>query len=157
MKAVIQRVLKSSVTIDGKVHSEIDKGFMVLLGVAEWDDEEDAKLLAKKIANLRIMEDSEGKLNLSVLDTDGEILVVSNFTLYGEIEKKGNRPSFMKAGKPPRSEELYELFLKELSTYNIKKIASGVFGADMTVSIENDGPITLIADTDIMRKRQIGG
>lgn len=153
MRAIIQRVLSASVTIDGKIYSKINRGYMILLGISEDDSEDDAKLLAKKIAMLRIMEDENGKMNLSLSDVGGEILVVSNFTLYGEIERKGNRPSFIKAGKPPHSENLYELFLSELKNYNIIKIETGIFGADMIVDIKNDGPVTLIADTAVMNSK----
>ena len=152
MKAIIQRVLSSNVTVDGKTIGEIGKGFMVLLGVGKDDTENEATLLAKKVAGLRIFSDCDDKMNLSLIDIDGEVLVVSNFTLMADT-KKGNRPSFINAMEPKTADKLYVLFMEELKRLGIKKVEHGSFGADMTVSIVNDGPVTVILDTDIWTKK----
>lgn len=146
MRAVVQRVKKSHVEVDGKITGHIDKGLMVLLGISEDDGILDIDYMVDKIANLRIFEDKDEKMNLSLLDVSGELLVVSQFTLYGDC-RKGRRPSFIKAARPGKAQELYELFLKKCMNMNIKT-QSGVFQADMTVYIENDGPVTLIVDSE---------
>ena len=146
MRAVIQRVKEASVTIDGKLHSSIGEGLLVLLGVEEKDTHEDTEWLSKKIANLRIFNDENGVMNRSILDIQGEILVVSQFTLFASY-KKGNRPSWIRAAKPDISIPLYEDFCKELSLLLGKPVATGVFGADMKVKLLNDGPVTICIDT----------
>lgn len=151
MKAVVQRVTASSVSVDGEIVGKIDKGLNVLLGVEEDDTEKDAEVLAAKIAKMRIFEDENEKMNLSVLDVDGSVLVISQFTLCADI-KKGNRPSFILAAKPDKATALYEYFSSQLKENGIKKVENGVFGADMAVEISNDGPVTIIMDTAIWRK-----
>ena len=151
MKAVVQRVTASSVSEDGEIAGKIDKGLNVLLGVEEDDTEKDAEVLAAKIAKMRIFEDENEKMNLSVLDVDGSVLVISQFTLCADI-KKGNRPSFILAAKPDKATALYEYFSSQLKENGVKKVENGVFGADMAVEISNDGPVTIIMDTAIWRK-----
>ncbi|MBN8569429.1 MAG: D-tyrosyl-tRNA(Tyr) deacylase [Ignavibacteria bacterium] len=147
MIAVIQRVAKASVTIDGKVHSEIGKGLLILLGVKFGDNEEQVKYLSKKIIDLRIFSDEQDKMNLSVKDIDGEVMVISQFTLCADNGKSGNRPSFVQAEKPERANELYEKMISEMKTmYNEVKIKSGIFAADMKVELLNDGPVTIILE-----------
>lgn len=146
MKTVIQRVSKASVTIDGSVVSEITRGLLVLVGIEEADSEEDIKWLSAKLVNLRIFADENQVMNLSVKDADGDILVVSQFTLHA-LTKKGNRPSYIKAAKPEIAIPMYERFVKQLETDFGKKISTGQFGADMKVSLCNDGPVTIIIDT----------
>ncbi len=145
MKFVIQRVTKASVTIDGSVSGKIDKGFMVLIGVCEEDTKEIADKLVKKLIGLRIFADSEGKTNLSIKDVDGQLLLVSQFTLYADC-KKGNRPSFIKAGSPEHAEKLYD-YIVELCKNEIEVVETGEFGADMQVELINDGPFTIILDS----------
>ncbi|BAT71973.1 D-tyrosyl-tRNA(Tyr) deacylase [Thermosulfidibacter takaii ABI70S6] len=146
MKAVIQRVNKSWVEVDGKIVGAINKGINCLLGVEQQDDEEQAIWLADKIVNLRIFEDQQGKMNLSLLDINGELLVVSQFTLLADCIK-GRRPSFTRAAPPKEAERLYNFFIDYLrQKYNIK-VETGMFGAMMKVYIENDGPVTFIIDT----------
>ena len=151
MKAVVQRVTASSVSVDGEIVGKIDKGLNVLLGVEEDDTEKDAEVLASKIAKMRMFEDETEKMNLSVLDVDGSVLVISQFTLCADI-KKGNRPSFILAAKPDKATALYEYFSSQLKENGVKKVENGVFGADMAVEISNDGPVTIIMDTAIWRK-----
>ena len=151
MKAVVQRVTASSVSVDGEIVGKIDKGLNVLLGVEEDDTEKDAEVLAAKIAKMRIFEDEKEKMNLSVLDFDGSVLLISQFTLCADI-KKGNRPSFILAAKPDKATALYEYFSSQLKENGVKKVENGVFGADMAVEISNDGPVTIIMDTAIWRK-----
>ncbi len=152
MKAVIQRVSNAEVHVDGELISSIQNGFLVLLGVHNTDTEEQAKLLASKTANLRIFCDEFDKMNRSVLDIGGEILVISNFTLCADT-KKGNRPSFIEAMQPDTADRLYRLFCEELKILGVKKVGKGVFGADMKVGLLNDGPVTVILDTDTWRKK----
>lgn len=146
MKAVVQRVKKSSVTIDGAIKSEIGAGLNILLGVSEQDHEKDAEYLADKIMKLRVFPDNEGKMNLSVRDVGGEVLVVSQFTLYGDC-RKGNRPSFTRSAKPDRAEQLYEYFIGYVGKRYGVDVKTGEFGAMMEVVIENDGPVTLILES----------
>lgn len=146
MKTVIQRVSRASVTIDGKVKSEIGKGYMILLGVAEGDTEEDVDWLVKKIAALRIFDDAEGVMNLPVTEVGGEILVVSQFTLLASY-KKGNRPSWIHAARHEVSIPLYESFCTKLHAATGLRVATGEFGADMKVELINDGPVTICMDT----------
>ncbi|MBI9054739.1 MAG: D-tyrosyl-tRNA(Tyr) deacylase [Bacteroidales bacterium] len=146
MKAVIQRVNNSSVTINATVKSEIGKGLLILVGVEEADNIEDIKWLSSKITQLRIFNDSEGIMNLSVKEIDGEILAISQFTLYAKT-KKGNRPSYIQAAKPEISIPLYEQFVEQLGIDLGKEIKTGEFGAYMKVNLENDGPVTIIIDT----------
>jgi len=146
MKAVVQRVTRASVTVGGEVVGEIGKGLMILLGVAETDEQSDVDWLAQKIANLRIFSDEESKMNKSVLDINGQILVVSQFTLIADYAK-GNRPAFIKAAKPEKAIPLYEYFLLKMNTLVNKSIEKGIFGADMDVSIYNKGPVTIVLDT----------
>lgn len=151
MRAVVQRVTSSKVFVDGKTVGEIGKGFNVLLGVVEGDTDEQAILLAGKIARLRVFEDENGKMNLSVNDVGGEILAISQFTLCADC-KKGNRPSFTLSAAPDEANRLYELFCSELSANGVRNVEKGIFGADMAVDIANDGPVTIMLDTDIWRK-----
>lgn len=146
MKAVVQRVKSSKVTVDGDIKGQIDKGLMVLLGVEEGDQEADLVFLADKISGLRIFEDGDGKMNLSLEDVGGSMLVVSQFTLLGDC-RKGRRPSFTKAAHPTLAEEYYEKFIDLVKVKGIP-VEAGVFGADMLVSIENDGPVTLIVESN---------
>lgn len=147
MKAVIQRVKYASVKVDGEIIGAIDNGFLVLLGVSETDTKEDAEILARKTANLRIFQDDEGKMNKSLLDLSYGALVISQFTLLADT-KKGNRPSFIHAAKPELAIPLYELFVDELKKNGVTEVAHGEFGADMKVELLNDGPVTIIYDTD---------
>ena len=146
MRAVIQRVSHASVTIEGKVKSEIQQGFLILLGVCDEDTMEDVDWLVKKIANLRVFGDENDVMNRSILDVQGEALVVSQFTLYASY-KKGNRPSWFRAGSHEHSIPLYEAFCKELSDQLAKPVGTGEFGADMKVELLNDGPVTICMDT----------
>ena len=146
MKAVIQRVKHSSVTVDGELISKINNGFMILLGVMDGDTEEDANKLVKKIPNLRIFEDDNGKMNLSLLDTLGEILLVSQFTLCADCSH-GRRPSCIKSAPPKEANALYEYVADELKKAGVKDVKTGIFGADMKVDLLNDGPVTIILDS----------
>ena len=149
MISVIQRVQNSSVSINGKINGECSNGLMILLGVAKGDTEEDAKLLATKISKLRIFCDENGKMNLSIKDVDGEALVVSQFTLLANY-KKGNRPDYFGAAEPQVAIPLYEYFV-ELMRTEVKHVGTGVFGADMQVSILNDGPVTIVMDSNQLK------
>ena len=146
MKAVIQRVSSASVTIDGKIKSQIKNGLLIFLGIEIKDTKEDALWLANKISALRIFVDKEGVMNKSVTEIDGEIIVVSQFTLHAKT-KKGNRPSYIKAARPKQAIPLYESFKEDLSVAIGKEVKSGEFGTNMEVSLINDGPVTLIIDT----------
>jgi len=146
MKAVIQRVSQSSVTIDNKIVAEIQKGLLVLIGIEEADTQEDSVWLTSKIANLRIFADENEVMNLSLKDIDGEIIVVSQFTLHA-LTKKGNRPSYIKAAKPEIAIPLYENFITQMEIEIGKKVQTGQFGTDMKVALINDGPVTIIMDT----------
>jgi len=146
MRAVIQRVSEASVTVEGEKISEIGSGLLILLGVEEEDTQEDILWLSAKIGRLRIFADATGVMNKSIKDIDGEAIVVSQFTLYAST-RKGNRPSYMKAAKPEIAIPLYEEFVKQLKSEIGKNIGTGLFGADMKVSLLNDGPVTIIIDT----------
>ena len=145
MKAVIQRVSEASVKVDDQIVGEIGKGLMLLIGIDENDEKPDADWLIQKILNLRIFGDENGKLNLSVKDISGEILCISQFTLIADY-KKGNRPSFIKAAKPEKAVPLFEYFKEEIAKSGLK-IEKGIFGADMKVSLINDGPVTIVMDS----------
>ena len=149
MIAVIQRVRNSSVSIDGVVRGECGHGLMILLGVSKDDVKLDAELLATKISKLRIFCDENGKMNLSVKDVDGEALIVSQFTLLANY-RKGNRPDYFGAGSPDHANELYEYFV-ELMRKEVKHVGTGEFGADMQVSILNDGPVTIVMDSNVFK------
>lgn len=146
MRTVTQRVRHASVTIDGKIHSEIQQGLLVFLGIEPSDTEEDIEWLIKKTVGLRIFDDAAGVMNLSVSDIEGEILVVSQFTLMAST-KKGNRPSYIRAAGPEIAVPLYETFVRRLSDALGKPVGTGVFGADMKVELLNDGPVTICMDT----------
>lgn len=145
MKFVIQRVNKASVTVDDSVIGRIGKGFLVLIGVADTDTTQDAQKMIRKMLNLRIFEDSEGKTNLSLTDVGGSLLLVSQFTLYADC-RKGNRPSFVKAGKPDFANEMYEYIIDQCRTAGFE-VQTGSFGADMKVELINDGPFTIVLDS----------
>jgi len=146
MRAVVQRVKKGSVEIEEKEIGKIEKGLVILLGVGQNDTEKDAEYLAEKIVNLRIFEDKEGKMNLSVKDINGQILIISQFTLYGDC-KKGRRPSFISAALPDKAVKLYDYFVKSIKNYGLK-IETGEFQAMMLVKIYNDGPVTILLDSE---------
>lgn len=146
MIAVIQRVSSCSVTIEGAVKSSIGKGLLVLVGIEDADTDEDIDWLSSKVVSIRIFDDAEGVMNLSVLDVGGDVLVVSQFTLHAST-KKGNRPSYIKAAKPPIAIPLYEKFVAALQSKLGKPVMTGEFGADMKVSLLNDGPVTIVIDT----------
>lgn len=146
MRIVIQRVSRASVTIGGNVKSAIGKGFLILLGVEESDTEEDVEWLVKKVIGLRVFDDENGVMNLSIGQVDGDMLVVSQFTLYASY-KKGNRPSWLRAAKHEISVPLYELFCRRLKEETGKEIGTGEFGAEMVVELVNDGPVTICMDT----------
>lgn len=149
MKFVIQRVLEASVKVDEKAIGKIDKGFLVFIGVGQNDTKEIADKLVKKLVGLRIFEDENGKTNLSLADVGGELLLISQFTLYADC-RKGYRPSFTDSGSPDLAEELYEYIIDECKK-SVPKVETGSFGADMKVSLINDGPFTIILDSDAFR------
>ncbi|WP_294385650.1 D-aminoacyl-tRNA deacylase [uncultured Ruminococcus sp.] len=146
MKAILQRVTFAEVKVDGNTVGKIDNGFLILLGVAEGDTEKEADALSAKVATLRVFTDENDKMNLSLADIDGEVLVISNFTLYADCSH-GRRPNFMKAAKPDIAEPLYEYFCKKMADNGVCKVEKGIFGADMKVSLLNDGPVTIDIDT----------
>jgi D-tyrosyl-tRNA(Tyr) deacylase len=146
MKAILQRVTFAEVKVDGNTVGKIDNGFLILLGVAEGDTEKEADALSAKVATLRVFTDENDKMNLSLADIDGEVLVISNFTLYADCSH-GRRPNFMKAAKPDIAEPLYEYFCKKMLDNGVRKVEKGIFGADMKVSLLNDGPVTIDIDT----------
>lgn len=154
MKAVIQRVTSAQVCVDGRLIARTGGGYMILLGVTQEDGEEEMRLLARKVSSLRVFTDENGKMNRSVLDVSGEILVVSQFTLCADISH-GNRPSFTPAAEPVRANELYLGFCRELEQLGVENVSHGEFGADMAVSITNDGPVTIVMDTDIWKKKGV--
>lgn len=149
MKALIQRVTRGAVTVDGREVGAINNGLVILLGVAKGDEEEDARYLAEKCANLRIFEDDRSHFNHSLLDVGGEVLVISQFTLYGDT-RKGRRPGFDEAAPPPQAQALYECFVAALKQFPIR-VAEGVFGAYMQVEIHNDGPVTFMVESKTNR------
>ena len=146
MRVVIQRVSQASVTIDGKIKSSIGHGMLLLLGVEDTDNQEDIDWIVKKVCQLRIFNDNSGVMNLSIEDTGGEVLVVSQFTLMASL-KKGNRPSYIRASGPEHAVPVYEKFIEKMSERLGKPVGSGEFGADMKVTLVNDGPVTIIIDT----------
>ena len=152
MRVIVQRVQSSRVEIDGEVSGEIGQGLMVLLGIAEGDGQEQCDFLADKLVHLRIFTDEQEKMNLSLQDINGEMLIVSQFTLYGDC-KKGRRPSFVAAARPETAVPLYEYFIDAVKRQGVKKVETGQFGADMQVYIQNDGPVTLMLDTDEIMRR----
>ncbi|WP_324025550.1 D-aminoacyl-tRNA deacylase [Maribacter sp. BPC-D8] len=146
MRAVIQRVSKASVTVDGKKISAIEQGVLILIGIENEDAQDDIDWLTNKIVNLRIFNDDDGVMNMSLLATKGDAIVVSQFTLHAST-KKGNRPSYIKAARPEVAIPLYEAFISTLETKMNKKVGTGIFGADMKVELLNDGPVTILIDT----------
>ena len=146
MRAVIQRVTQASCTVEGEVTGRIDLGFLVLLGIEDPDTDDDLQWLAQKICSLRVFGDENGLMNKSLADVDGNILLISQFTLFAQT-KKGNRPSFIKAAKPDKAIPMYEKMIDTLKSITGKRIATGIFGADMKISLTNDGPVTIIMDT----------
>ncbi|MCC8072925.1 MAG: D-tyrosyl-tRNA(Tyr) deacylase [Clostridiales bacterium] len=150
MRAVLQRVTEASVTINGNLYSSINQGYLILLGVAQGDTEEDADKILKKIPVLRVFEDENGKMNLSCLDVNGEILVVSQFTLCADCSH-GRRPSFTSSAPPYEANKLYTYFVDELKKTGVSKVCTGEFGADMKVRLLNDGPVTIIFDSKDMK------
>lgn len=152
MRAVIQRVTKAKVTVDGKVTGEIGKGFLVLLGVKKGDTKDEMKLLAKKISEIRIFTDENDKMNLSLAQVGGGILAVSQFTLFADTSH-GRRPSFFESAPQAEAQQLYNDFVNELKLNGIQNVQTGIFGADMAVELLNDGPVTIIMDTDEWKKK----
>jgi D-tyrosyl-tRNA(Tyr) deacylase len=146
MKAVIQRVANAQVTVDEKIVGKIEKGLLILLGIGKDDSDEDIDYLVRKIIHLRIFNDTDSKMNLSLKDIDGDVLIISQFTLYADT-KKGNRPSYIQAAQPIIAKNLYEKFLHDFEKEFDKKIQEGIFGADMKVKLLNDGPVTIIIDS----------
>lgn len=145
MRAVVQRVNSASVKVDGEIYGKIKEGLLILLGVEDMDNEEDAEYLSEKVCNLRIFEDSQDKMNLSLMEVKGEILVVSQFTLHGDC-RKGRRPNFMKAARPELAEMLYNKFVENCKKY-VSKVETGKFQAHMDVELVNNGPVTLLIDS----------
>ena len=150
MKAVVQRVASARVKVNGEIKGQIKKGFLVLLGVAAEDTQKHADALAAKIAGLRVFSDENDKMNLSLTSVNGEALVISNFTLYGDCSH-GRRPSFIAAARPETAEPLYEYFCRKLTESGVRNVEKGVFGADMKVELLNDGPVTLVIDSDDLK------
>ena len=150
MKAVLQRVTEASVTVDGNIVGSCKEGLLILLGVADGDSERDAQLLAEKILKLRIFNDENGKMNKSVKDIDGELLVISQFTLLANYAH-GNRPDYLASAKPDEAKRLYEFFVDRVSG-GVKHVETGIFGADMKVSLLNDGPVTIVMDSTVLDK-----
>ncbi len=146
MRAVIQRVTQASCMVDGKITGQIQQGFLVLLGIEDADTDQDAEWLARKIAGIRLFEDGKGLINKSLADIDGNILLISQFTLFATT-KKGNRPGFTRAAKPAIAIPLYEQMIVKLAVLTGKKIETGIFGADMKIKLLNDGPVTILIDT----------
>jgi D-aminoacyl-tRNA deacylase len=146
MRAVIQRVSEASCKVDGEITGEIGTGFLVLLGVEDADTDDDLQWLAQKIASMRVFNDENGLMNKALADVGGDILLISQFTLFAQT-KKGNRPSFIRAARPEKAVPMYEQMIKTLHELTGKKIATGIFGADMKVSLVNDGPVTIVMDT----------
>ena len=155
MRAVVQRVSGASVAVSGETVGKCGRGFLILLGVAKGDTEADADVLAAKLSKLRIFEDGNGKMNLSLSDIGGELLIISNFTLYADC-RHGNRPDFLMAEAPAEANRLYEYFTDRMKTLSGCPTETGIFGADMKVSIENDGPVTLVIDSPELMKKKGG-
>ncbi|MBQ6748856.1 MAG: D-tyrosyl-tRNA(Tyr) deacylase [Paludibacteraceae bacterium] len=151
MRVVVQRCSRAEVRIDGVTVGQIGKGFVLLVGITDGDTEAQADLLAKKVAQMRVFEDTEGKMNLALKDVDGDVLSISQFTLYADC-KKGNRPSFIRAARPETASPLYDYFNARLRSEYGLKVETGRFGADMKVDFINDGPVTVLLDSDEMRK-----
>ena len=151
MRALIQRVQSASVSVNGKIVGKCEKGYMILFCALESDVMDDISLLARKTVNLRVFRDENGKMNKSVLDVGGEILCISQFTLAADT-KKGNRPSFVKAMPPDTASDFYDIYCEELKKLGVKSVQKGVFGADMKVSLINDGPVTIMLDTEVFRR-----
>lgn len=151
MRAVVQRVLRSSVSVDGTTIGAVEQGYNILLGVMDGDTDAEAELLAGKIARLRVFEDDAGKMNLSITEIGGAALVISQFTLCANL-KKGNRPSFVLSAPPAEAERLYRVFCERLRANGVSQVETGEFGADMRVEIVNDGPVTIVMDTEIWAK-----
>ena len=145
MRLVVQRVSEAKVDVDGKTVGKINKGFMVLCGITHEDTEKEADILARKLCNLRIFEDENEKMNLSLKDVKGELLIISQFTLYADSMSSGNRPSFIAAARPEKAEPLYEYFIKKCEAEGVH-VEKGIFGADMKVSLLNDGPVTILLE-----------
>ena len=152
MKAVIQRVANASVSVDGQVVGACRRGFLILLGVAEGDTEQDAELLCRKIVNLRIFPDEEGKMNRSIKDIDGELLIISQFTLLANY-RHGNRPDFLASAKPDEANRLYEYF-SSLASREVRRVENGIFGAHMQVSLLNEGPVTIVMDSEVLKSKK---
>jgi D-tyrosyl-tRNA(Tyr) deacylase len=146
MRAVLQRVTQASCTVDGKITGEIKNGFLVLLGIEDADTDDDLQWLAQKIASMRVFGDENGLMNKALADVNGDILLISQFTLFAST-KKGNRPGFTRAARPDKAIPMYEQMIKALEELTNKKVATGIFGADMKISLLNDGPVTIIMDT----------
>ena len=146
MRLVVQRVSHASVKVDGEIKGEIGKGLLVLLGVKKWDTEKDLDYCVKKLVGLRIFKDEEEKMNLSAQDIEGDFLIISQFTLYGDT-KKGFRPSFIASEEPDKANQMYETFLEKVRSVSGRKVEKGVFGADMKVELLNDGPVTIIIES----------
>ena len=151
MRALIQRVQSASASVNGKIVGKCEKGYMILFCALESDVMDDISLLARKTVNLRVFRDENGKMNKSVLDVGGEILCISQFTLAADT-KKGNRPSFVKAMPPDTASDFYDIYCEELKKLGVKSVQKGVFGADMKVSLINDGPVTIMLDTEVFRR-----
>ena len=147
MRLVVQRVKESNVKVDGKIVGQISKGFLVLLGIKTTDTKQDADYLVRKLIKLRVFTDDEGNMNLPLHDVNGELLIISQFTLYGECKRSGNRPSFSDAAKPDIAVPLYEYFVSECKK-QVPVVQTGIFGADMKVNLLNDGPVTIIIDSE---------
>ncbi|MBQ7726593.1 MAG: D-tyrosyl-tRNA(Tyr) deacylase [Clostridia bacterium] len=151
MKAVLQRVISASVTVNGETVGSCGKGYMILFCAVEGDTEEEQERLAQKTVHLRVFEDEDGKMNRSILDINGEILVISQFTLCANT-KKGNRPSFIGAMNPDAAKKMYDRYCEKLEAYGVRRVEKGVFGAEMQVSLVNDGPVTILLDTEVWKK-----
>ena len=146
MRVIVQRAINATVSIDGSVVGSIAKGYLLLVGITHSDTEDDARYLAKKVAQLRVMSDAEGKMNLALADVGGDVLSISQFTLYGDCHK-GNRPAFVEAARPEQAQPLYEYFNNQLKKEYGLHVETGVFGADMQVAFTNDGPVTIILES----------
>ena len=146
MRAILQRVTQANCTVDGKITGEIKNGFLVLLGIEDADTDEDLQWLAQKIASMRVFSDENGLMNKALADVNGDILLISQFTLFAST-KKGNRPGFTRAARPDKAIPMYEQMIKALEELTNRKVAAGIFGADMKISLLNDGPVTIIMDT----------